>query len=275
MSKSYTGPKILVVDLETAPILAYVWALFDQNVSLEQIKKQWFILSWSAKWLESEDKSIVYGPHRDMMYMDQSKCKNIENDKHIVKQLHKLFNEADIIVGQNSKRFDVKKANARFIKYKMKPPSPYKQMDTLQIAKKHFSFTSNKLENLTEELCVKYKKSKHKKFAGFSMWKECLNGNLEAWKEMRKYNPMDVLSTEELFHILAPWDQSINYNLYTLENSEITCNCGNSKLQRRGYAYTTNGKYQRFQCVSCGTWSRGNKNLVTKDRRDLFNKKIT
>ena len=32
-----TSPKVLVYDIETAPILGHVWRLWDQNVGLNQI----------------------------------------------------------------------------------------------------------------------------------------------------------------------------------------------------------------------------------------------
>ena len=273
--KEFNGPKILLFDLETAPLISYTWGLFDQNVGLEQIKNETHILSWSAKWLESEDKKTVYGPHRKVMYMDQRKAKDIENDKVIVGELWKLLDEADIVIGQNSNSFDVKRINARFVFHGMKPPSPYKKIDTLLIAKRNFAFTSNKLAWMTDKLCTKYKKSEHKKFVGFSLWKECLAGNIEAWKEMEAYNKMDVVSLEELYHVLSPWDQTaIDFNLYTGESDVVTCNCGSSHFERRGFAMTTTGRYQRYSCKKCGKWSRGKKNMLTKDKRDLLKGKV-
>ena len=84
----------------------------------------------------------------------------------------KLLDEADIVIGQNSKAFDIKKLNARFIIHGMQPPSSYRQIDTKILAKKHFNFTSNKLEYLSDKLNVKYKKQTKRKFSGFEMWKE-------------------------------------------------------------------------------------------------------
>src|SRR5579885_3368369 len=173
-------PKILLFDIETAPMLAHVWDLWDQNVGLNQIKSDWHILAWAAKW---------YGdpPHK-IMYMDQRNVKNIADDRKILKGIWKLLNEADIVITQNGKAFDEKKLNARFIIQGFNPPSSFKHIDTRQIAKKRFAFTSNKLEYMTNKLCTKYKKLDHAKFYGFNLWSECLKGNIKAWKEMEKYN---------------------------------------------------------------------------------------
>jgi len=47
--------KILILDIETAPLLANLWGIWNQNVQLDNIYCDWFILTWAAKWL-FEDK---------------------------------------------------------------------------------------------------------------------------------------------------------------------------------------------------------------------------
>lgn len=254
-------PRILLLDIETAPILGYVWSLWDQNVALNQIKQDWFILSWAAKWLDE----------KGILYRDQRSAKNIENDKPILKPLWSLLNLADIIITQNGISFDSKKINARFILNGMKPPKPYKHIDTKVLAKRHFAFTSNRLEYMTEKLCVKYKKLKHPKFSGFELWKACLAGNISAWREMEKYNKHDVLSLEELYHKLAPWDTSINFNVYH-DREDNVCQCGHPALQRRGFSYTATGKFQKFWCKSCGAWTSGRTNLLSPIKRKSLHK---
>jgi DNA polymerase elongation subunit (family B) len=237
------GPRVLLFDIETSPILAYVWKLFDQNVALNQIHTDWHVLSWSAKWLDD--------PPSKIMYRDQRSAKNIEDDSQILKALWKLLDAADIVVTQNGKAFDQKKLNARFIIHGFQPPSTYKHIDTLAIAKKHFGFTSNKLEYMTEKLNKKYKKLKHEKFAGFEMWRQCLAGNVAAWRAMEKYNKYDVLALEELYHKLVPWDDSVNFNLYH-GGIDHVCRCGSTEFERRGYHFTATGKFQRYRCKKCG-----------------------
>jgi hypothetical protein len=264
-------PKILLVDIETAPILGHVWGLFDNNVALNQIVKDWHLLSWSAKWLDS--KEIIYSKNRktNIMYQDQSKKQNIEDDKDLALGIWKLLDEADIVIGQNSKRFDIKKLNARFKFHDFQPPSSFRQIDTLVIAKKHFAFTSNKLEYLTDKFCKKYKKLKHKKFPGHELWNQCLKNNKEAWTEMKRYNTHDVLSTEEIYYQLIPWDNTINFNVYH-DSLEFICTCGSKKFISKGYHYTSTGKFSRHKCKACGSEIRGTKNLFDKEKRDSLMK---
>lgn len=250
----YNGPKILILDIETAPILANVWGLFDQTIGLNMIEKDWHILSWSAKWLH-ESK---------VMYQDQRGKKDIENDKDLMKGMWKLLDEADVIITQNGKRFDIPKLNARFVINGMQPPSTYQHIDVCRIAKSKFGFTSNKLEYLSKKLNVKYAKQDHKKFPGFELWKAVMKGNLAAWKEMEKYNKYDVLALEELYHKLSPWAPPYHHHI---DDRPDICPCGSTRVHANGYLSTATGKFQRFRCNDCGRSSKGRKNLLVKGDR--------
>jgi len=257
--KVYTGPKILYIDIETAPILAYVWGLWDQNVGLNMIKEDWHVLSWAARW--------KHDPPTKVMYEDQRNAKNINDDKQMLKGIWKLLHEADIVVAQNGKSFDRKKLNARFVLNGFPPPSSYKMLDTLLMARKHFKFTSNKLEYTSDKLNKKYKKLKHNKFPGFKLWEECLKKNVAAFNEIKKYNIHDVLSLEEYHNILEPWDGSINLSIYTDDISKTVCSCGNKHFVKNGFKYTNAGKFQRHRCTKCGNEFRESTNILKKSQR--------
>lgn len=262
LDKKHSKPKILLIDIETSPMVVYTWSLWDQNVGLNQVIEDWSILSFSAKWLSDSDDKI--------MYFDTTNMKDLRDDSKLLKKLHKLLDEADIVVGQNSKAFDTKKINARLALAGMSPPSPYRQYDTKIIAKKHFKFTSNKLEYMTENLCTKYKKLTHGKFSGFSLWKEYLSGNKEAYKEMEEYNKYDVLSLQELFLKLLPWDDSINFNPYN-ECEYDVCTCGSIDFKKKGFHYTNTNKYQKYECKSCGKSIRSRKPEKVKNKAKSTN----
>jgi DNA polymerase elongation subunit (family B) len=250
-------PKILILDIETAPIMSAVWMLFKANVGLNQIKQDWYVLSWSAKWHHSDE----------IMYMDKRDTWDDDNDLPLLEEIWKLIDEADLVVTQNGVKFDMKKLNARFVIQGMKPPSHYRNIDTLQIAKTHFGFTSNKLEYMTDKLCKKYKKLKHGKFAGYELWKQCLLGNQHAWEEMEEYNKYDVLSLEELYTILRPWfKKHPNINAYTKEDTTL-CSCGSTNLVANGYAYTNLSKFVKFTCEDCGAEVRDRVNLLSPTKR--------
>jgi hypothetical protein len=184
-------PKVLYIDIETAPLKVWSWGINDQFVSLDNIIQDWFILSFSAKWAGSDE--IIYADQR------KKKGESLTNDKELVKKIWKLMDQADIVVGQNLDKFDIPKIKARFIEHDLEDPSVYDTIDTVKIARREFGFTSNKLAYLTKKFCKKYKKLDHAKFAGIKLWDACMKGNQDAFKEMEKYNKYDVLSLEELF----------------------------------------------------------------------------
>ena len=216
-------------------------------------------MSIAAKW--KGEKEIIY--------FDVSKKKDFSDDKDLVKEAWDLLNFADIVITQNGKRFDIKKLNARFIKYGLPPPSTFRQMDTLQIAKRYFSITSNKLEFLAEFLGTT-KKVKVRKFMGHELWKACLEGDKAAWSEMRRYNIGDIVTLEEVYNKLTPWEGSTSINTYFDDEEEQVCRCGSKEFRHAGYRYTNTGKYKRLRCKSCGANYRERKNLLSKKKKGFL-----
>ena len=257
--------RIVTLDIETSPILAYVWGLFKQFVNLNQIVTDWSIISFSYKWL-----------HKDKVHHYNTGGKGVSevrNDRQLLLLLWEVLDKADIVIAQNGVKFDVKKINARFIEMGMPPPSPYKVVDTMLHARSIAAFTSNKLAWLSEVL-TDTPKSKHEKFPGFELWTECLADNPEAWEEMRLYNDQDIRATEEVYLKLRPYmighPNVAAYN----GNTDMQCpKCSSVDLQRRGLALTQSGQYQRFRCSSCGGWARSRytENPIEKRRALLMN----
>lgn len=252
-------PKILILDIENAPNTAYIWSLWTEVVSEEMLDKPWYLLCWSAKWLG--EKQIFSS---SLIDFPESYAKNPENDKLVLQKLWKLLDEADIICGHNIVSFDCRKINARFIMNGMKPPSPYKTIDTLLAARKHFFFTSNKLNDLGKYLKVGEKVDT----GGFKLWRQCMLGNKTAWRKMVKYCRHDISLTEKVYLKLRPYiEQHPNLNLYSDEFRENCPKCGSNKTKKKGFAYTVAGKYQQYQCNDCGGWFKLGKNLRPKAKK--------
>jgi hypothetical protein len=239
--------KALILDIETSPLLAYIWELGEQHVSINQIHTDWHIMAWSAKWLGDPDSKITYHDQRNL---------KLGNDKPILKPLWKLLNEADIVITQNGQHFDSRKINARFIQHGMTPPKPYQHIDTYRLIKRVAAFTSNKLEYLTAKLCTNHQKIVHGKFPGLNLWIECMKGNKEAWNEMKRYNVKDVLSTEELYLNIKAWAPESMPKIYTLTENESKCHtCGYEGAMRKGRdRVKKTGVYTQDGCPKCGSW---------------------
>ena len=233
--------RILLLDIETSPNLAYVWGLWQQNVSIGQIVESTQILSWSAKW---------YG--EPLVYFDSVQH---HSTKRMLKGIHKLLDEADAVIHYNGTRFDIPHLNREFLLSGYSPPSPYRQIDLLQTAKQRFKFPSNKLEYVANALGVG-NKLKH---SGFDLWLGCMRGDVASWKEMEEYNIQDVVLLENVYNKLQPWVKShANHSLYNDKESKVCPKCGGVHLQKRGFAFTLASQYQRYQCKTCGAWSKDN-----------------
>lgn len=248
-------PKILLLDIETSPLITYTWGLYDQNIGLNQVKKESNILAWSAKWLDG----------KEMFYHDQENVKDMSNEKEILRKLWKLLDEADVVIGHNVRRFDLRRINGRFLKYELGRPSDYRIIDTLSICRKNFDLLSNKLEWVAEYLKCKNRKLTKRKFAGMSLWIECLDKNPEAWIEMEQYNKQDVIVLEEVYKKLRVWDDSINFSVYN--EGKHMCSCGSCDLIKKGPTATNTGIFQRYKCKKCGKPFKTKVNELTAEQK--------
>jgi len=238
--------KILFLDIETAPSLGWVWGKWQQNVI--DFKRDWYILSYAVKW--AGDKKVVSRALDDM----PGYTKGSEDDKALVTELWDLVNQADIIVAHNGDGFDLPKINSRFILHGLKPPKPYKTVDTLKIARKKFAFDSNKLDDLGRYLGIGRKLA----HTGFHLWKGCMAGESKAWAKMKKYNAHDVELLEELYYLFRSWDNQ--HPQVNEVHGGIIANCpkcGSNKIQKRGFTYTMLRRKQRYQCQKCAGWFEG------------------
>lgn len=234
--------KVLVLDIETRPNLAYVWGLWNQNVAVGQIAEATEMICWSAKWV---------GKHRVVFRSTYH-----DGRETMVRDLWGLLDEADAIIHYNGRSFDVPHANREFVELGLSPPSPYKQIDLLRAIKKQFRFPSNKLEYVADTLDIGAK-LKHE---GFDLWRRCMAGEESAWKLMRQYNINDVALTELLYERILPWIPGIpSHAAFAQERVCPACGSGNLHSRGTGYAYTQQSRYRRYQCQDCGKWSRDTK----------------
>lgn len=247
--------KILVLDIETAPMLLWGYGMYDQNFSPAQIEQDGYLLSYAAKWL-GEDEVI---------YRDQRNVKPMSNDRSLIADLRELLNKADIVVTQYGSKFDAPTINARITDYEIKPPASYKHLDTKTIAKKHFKLPSYGLEYMSHRFNKKHKKESHAEFPGIKLQLECMRGNPAAWDCMERYNKTDVLATEELYLVFRPWDGTVNFGVWS--GSEL-CACGGEYVKVEGKpVYAASGMYTRYSCEKCGHEVRGKDNLLGKRSR--------
>lgn len=249
------APKILLLDIETTPMEAYVWQkqVWKANINDDAIISKWFMLAWSAKWL--------FAPNVMSMKLTPKEVFK-EDDSRLLKEMWKLMDEADILIAHNCDEFDAPNINTRFIVNGLPPTKPYQTIDTLKVARKQFGFTHNALNALAKQFGLDQKIE-----TNFDLWKRCKKGDMEALAEMERYNIHDTELLEEVYLKLRPWIKSHpNVGLYMETDHEVCPNCGSEHLTTSGYYYTQVGKYETFRC-ECGAIGRRRLNTFPKEKR--------
>lgn len=247
--QSRRGPKILHLDIETSPHIVYCWGLFKENISTKQVIEASRTICYAAKWHKKKD--VLF----DSL--------NYSSEEEMIEGIWSLLDEADVVVHWNGKRFDMPTLNKEFMRFGFEPPSPYKQIDLLHVARREFKFASNKLDYVAQSLGLGAKV----KHVGFELWVGCLQDDPKSWRTMERYNIMDVRLLEKLYYQFLPWIKDHpNYALYTDPKRPCCPNCG-SGVQSRGVEHTKTMSYRRYQCTKCGTWSRGRTNVSTDQQK--------
>src|SRR5699024_2407629 len=208
-SKGSKGhPKVLVFDIESAPMQAYIWQLKTRYVNKSNIIKDWYAICWSAKWLFSEE--VI----NDCVTVEESKQRD---DERIVRSMWDAMDKADWIIAHNGDRFDIKMMNSRFAKYDLDLPSPYMSIDTYKEAKKSFRLPSYSLDYIAKHFGVQQKDKTE-----FAMWKEENLEDADNLARMSSYCDNDVKVLEDVYFNMRSYIKSHpNFGLFKV--SEKAC----------------------------------------------------
>lgn len=243
-------PKILLLDIETAPHKVYTWGLWDQNVALNQIEEPGYTLCWAAKWY-GEDEIMFASIRKD-------------GREKMLRRIYRLMEAANIIIHYNGTKFDIPTLNQEFMAASTHPPTPSIQIDLLRTVRQRFRLPSNKLDYVARHLDIDGK-HEHK---GMELWRGCMDGDTESWKTMRAYNEQDVRLLEKVYQALLPWIS--NHPAHSLFNESLAkmCpNCGGTDIKKNGFYYTKTQRYQQYRCKQCGGHSRERMTNLDIDKR--------
>lgn len=246
MSGTITHPRlerarVLIFDIETTPNLGYVWGKWKQNVV--RFESEWHMLSFAWKWLGEKHTHVLGLDDFELYDTDPA------DDFALVKTLRDLLDEADVAIAHNLAGFDAPRVNARMLVHGIDPPSPYREIDTLRVAKKAFAFNSNRLDDLCRALGIGQKADT----GGFDTWLRCMAGDPSAWARMKRYNRQDVAILEELYERLVPWVPN-HPNMALLDDRPTACpRCGDEAgFESKGWRYYQVTRRRVWRCKACG-----------------------
>lgn len=244
-------PKLLFLDIETAPILMTSWSMRPPYAGAVWVERDTFILMYSYKWGHERTVKTVCLP--DFPRYKRNKF----DDKDLCRELHRLMDSADIVCAHNGDAFDIKKINSRLITNGFKPPSPFKTIDTLKAARRAFKFDSNKLDNIGRYL----NEGRKIPNTGADLWRGCVNGDEKSWRTMRRYGKQDTELLARVYERVKPWmPNHPNMGLYKPKppREVVECpTCESVNTQKRGIAVKLATRRHRFQCQDCGAWFYG------------------
>jgi len=246
--------KVLLFDIETAPMITYAWNRKPSYINDNHIIEGYYVINWAAKWLFDEEMmSGVVTP-------EESKNRD---DERIVRKLWELLNEADIVIAHYGDKFDVKMMNGRFLKHGMNPTMPYKTIDTKKAASHAMRLEANNLDYIAKELGLGQKHD-----TNFQLWKDCMAGDEEALERMDEYCQQDVRILEDVYIKLRPFVRSHpNLGLFINKGYKTCPACGSTDLKKEGRYQTTVNIYDAYRCQDCGSITRNRKHALSKEHK--------
>ena len=91
------NPKILFLDIEWKPALAYVWRMYDENIGPDQLVDEGGLLCFGAMW---------HGEREVEFYSEWE-----HGRQGMAQQALRLLTEADAVVTYNGDKYDLPKLN--------------------------------------------------------------------------------------------------------------------------------------------------------------------
>lgn len=260
MTKTIKLPyKLLIYDIETSLLKAFIFRPGEQvirHTQLDSIFNENEIICIAAKWYGEKDTFVFQG-------------------NTAIEEFDKLAREADVCLGKNSDRFDVKYINTSRMMQGLRPYPEW--MDTSEDLekqlRKHFAFPSQSLDYISSimgfggkekmefrdwvdisnlGLCKKVILSLSKKDndkISYILFKEgvdkVISKGEKALKKMIHYNKKDVLDTESVLKKVIPYIK-LKHNA---SNKKGCILCGSIKLVPTKIIIAGKTRYQQFDCL--------------------------
>jgi DNA-directed RNA polymerase subunit M/transcription elongation factor TFIIS len=252
-------PKILYIDIENSRMVVEfeTYSLYNNDViHPRHIKHDWYITCAAWAWLDAKKQKV--GKIETVAVNDfKTYKKDFRDDRGVVKKLHKVLSEADLIVGHNSDKFDLKKINYKFIKHGLPTIDLPATVDTLKVAKKYAGASSNRLYYLAREFGVSMKID-----LPSSVMHQADNGCEKSLKKVIAYNKGDIRAGAGVYFKLLPHIKN-HPNIDKLMGRKVkkerpNCqNCGSKKVQSNGLRTTKAGRFRYYRCHDCGSSTKG------------------
>lgn len=228
-----TTPKVLSFDLESC----------GPNALRSDLG---IVIVFGFKWLHEKRANVFT--------LTKGALRNFD-DRNLLIEASKLFEQADLLVGHFASVFDRRFIQGRLLINELPPIPPTKLRDTCLIARSVANFSSNRLKHLAKILNLKHQKLENN---WPDAWFDVMRGDMKVLAELAAYCAGDVLAVEELYKRLLPFDNAHP----RIVTDRSVCGMCSGPIEYRGYALANANRYRRYVCKNCGHWARETKKVV-------------
>ncbi len=243
MTKKKADVSILFFDIETTPLLGWLWRCGEQHVRHSQLKApydKYRIITIGYCWNDGlPAKTINWGWHK-------------QDTASVIEKFDKIIKQADIAIGKNSDRFDVKHINTqRFLAGLPALPEWATRTDDVEKQlRKHFIFPSYGLDYVSSQLGLGGKRKME-----MQDWTDIVEK-----KDKKKLAKMDDYCAKDVEDTRALWNMikahvTPKFNMATFLDDQVCKNCGSSSIVKDGTTYSGRTRYQKFRCNSHGGYA--------------------
>lgn len=229
-------PRTLFFDIETTYLMARTFHLGEQVIRHDNLVPgfdQYNIICIAYAWLDKPGVTVL------------SWNQKTHNSSKMIEEFSKVIKEADVIVGKNSDRFDIKQLNTvRMLQNQ--PPLDWPLSDDLEKQmRKHFYLPSYSLDYF-DKLLFGAGKVKMEMQHWIDIQERTKN-EIKSFNRMLMYCGKDVLKTKahwkRVFKNITP---KLNMNAFT---GDVCCkHCGSKNLRKDGSSYSGKVRYEKFSC---------------------------
>lgn len=258
------GPKILVLDVETAAAEVLTFGRFKQNIGQANILKEGgWLLCAAWRWLGSNQT--------DSMWLSPEQIETAD-DSDLILKLYDLMEQASAIVAHHAVGFDHKMIQTRSVYHGFGALPAVKVIDTLVMAKKNLRLPSNRLDSIGDYFGL----GRKIETGGIDLWKRVQQGDEDAMLRMVEYCEQDVDLLYDVYLKLRAVGNAANFNagLYFKNDEEPTVRCptcGSKDLRKTGReVMTTLSTFEEYVCNDCGSIHRNRQTSTTKEDRKVL-----
>ena len=153
-------------------------------------------------------------------------------------------------------RYDLPFVNSRLIYHNLQPlPVNYPMIDTWKISRNHLKLRNNRLVTIQQFLKLHDSKNAIQP----EQWLRALSGHVPSMRYIVNHCRRDVLVLEQTYLRIRPLVLEHPHMGMGIRGVVSCPNCGGTHLHKRGFHLTRTRRYQRYQCRTCGSWTKSAK----------------